>query len=204
LLIGEPGENNPPEQIVVMATTAFSSSRTKENSMATRRALLLAICLLLLLGCTPNTPEPPPPPPVAKVQPVAQTPVESTNTPPVKDPPATVSPADPDKPTNAPILPTPPKEPVNVDEQIEKLTKDLDRRAAAVALASAGRSAVPALLKALDHVDWQVRAAAVFSLGQIGKDANEAKARLQTIAEKDENGSVRDAAAFALDALENK
>lgn len=173
--------------------------------MPTRIALLLAFCVPLLMGCTPpNTPEPPPPPPMAQGEPVAQPPVDSTNSPPVTNPPATISPVDPDRPTNAPIPPTPPKPAVNVNEQIEKLTKDADRQAAAVALASVGKSAVPALLKALDHADWQVRAAAVFALGQIGSEASEAKNRLQTIAEKDENGSVRDAAAFALDAMESK
>jgi hypothetical protein len=97
---------------------------------------------------------------------------------------------------------TPPK-PVNVDELIKQLTTD-DRQAAAVALASAGKRAVPALVNVLDDKDWQVRAAAVFALGQIGSDAAEAKDKLQTIAEKDENTSVRDAAAFALDAIAEK
>jgi HEAT repeat protein len=41
----------------------------------------------------------------------------------------------------------------------------------------------------------------VFALGQIGPDAADAKVKLQTITETDENSSVRDAAAFALDAI---
>lgn len=120
------------------------------------------------------------------------------------DPPAIITPADPVKPTTTPTDPAPPAAAVNVNEQIEKLSSEKERKAAAVALASVGKSAVPALTKALDHADSEVRGAAVFALGLIGKDASEAKARLQTIAEKDENSNVRDAAAFALDALEGK
>lgn len=172
------------------------------------RIIWLLLIGVALPGCSPsNTPEPPPPPPVATGEPVAQTPTEPMNTPPVTNPPATISPVDPDRPTTAPIPPQPPQtvQPtVNVDEQIARLTSAADRQAAAVALASAGKAAVPALTRSLDHADWQVRAAAVFALGQIGSEANEAKARLQMIAEKDENSSVRDAAAFALDAIDSK
>lgn len=165
------------------------------------RLAIFAVCSLALLGCTPpNTPEPPPPPPVA---PVSQ-PVQPTSTPPVTDPTVAETPANPVLPATPPVEPEPPKAAVNVGEQIDKLTNEKDRQAAAVALASVGKSAVPALTKALDHADWQVRAAAVFALGQIGKDASDTKARLQAIAEKDDNSSVRDAAAFALDALEGK
>lgn len=167
--------------------------------MSTRIALLSACCVTLLLGCTPNTPEPPPPPPVVKGEPVSQLP-----TIPMTDPPAIITPADPVKPTTTPTDPAPPAAAVNVNEQIEKLSSEKERKAAAVALASVGKSAVPALTKALDHADSEVRGAAVFALGLIGKDASDAKARLQTIAEKDENSNVRDAAAFALDALEGK
>ncbi len=173
--------------------------------MQIRLAPQLVLCTLIL-GCTPpNTPEPPPPPPpVAHGEPVSPTPVEPTSTPPVTNPPVTISPIEPDRPTNVPVPPTSPKQAVNVSEQIEKLTNDAERNAAASALASVGKSAVPALLKSLDHTDWQVRAAVVFALGQIGKDASEAKGRLQAIVEKDENAEVRNAAAFALDAIENK
>lgn len=167
--------------------------------MSIRIALLSACCVTLLLGCVPSPPPEPVPPPVVEREPVSPLPVV-----PMTDPPATGTPADPVKPTTPPTDPALPKAAVNVSEQIEKLTNEKERQAAAVALASVGKAAVPALTKALDHADWQVRAAAVFALGQIGKDASEAKARLQTIAEKDENNSVRDAAAFALDALEGK
>jgi outer membrane biosynthesis protein TonB len=166
------------------------------------RLALFSVVSMALLGCnSPNTPEPPPAtPPVA---PVSQTTVPPPIEPAVTKPPAVVTVEKPDKPQPAPVDPSP-SQPVNVSEQIEKLTKNEDRQAAAEALASVGKSAVPALLKSLDHADWQVRAAAVFALGQIGSEAGEAKARLQTIAEKDENSSVRDAAAFALDAMEGK
>jgi len=116
------------------------------------------------------------------------TPVTNNDPPAITEPPATNS------------VKAPPTRPINVHDLVAQLGTD-DRQAAAVSLASAGKSAVPALLKALDHADWQVRAAAVFALGQIGADAGEAKPKLQSIAERDENASVRDAAAFALDAL---
>lgn len=162
--------------------------------MKTTSALIL-LTGLLLAGCTKDPV--PAPPPKADGDPVVPTPVN-----PIPPTPATNTP--PANTTNTPPANTntPPK-PVNIDEQIKRLATD-DRQAAAVSLATAGKSAVPALVKALDHQDWQVRAAAVFALGQIGPDAAEAKDRLQTVAEKDENTSVRDAAAFALDAIAEK
>lgn len=169
--------------------------------MQMRLALFSAVWVALL-GCnSPNTPEPPPAtPPVA---PVSQTTVEPAIEPMATNPPAVETVENPDKPQSTAVDPSP-SQPIIVSEQIEKLTKNEDRQAAAEALASVGKSAVPALLKSLDHADWQVRAAAVFALGQIGSEASEAKARLQKIAAKDENSSVRDAAAFALDAMEGK
>lgn len=167
--------------------------------MSTRIALPWVCGVLLLGACTPNTPEPPPPPPVVKGEPVSQLPIV-----PMTEPPPTITPADPDKPSTTPTDPAPPKAAVNINEQIQKLSSQRDRQAAAVALASVGKSAVPALTQALDHADSEVRSAAVFALGLIGKDASEAQARLQKIAEKDEDSNVRDAAAFALDALAGK
>ncbi len=158
-----------------------------------RNALLFAV-LVLLAGCTPNTPEPPPPPPVA---PVPSLPVD-----PVKPP--MVNPAslqgDADKPAPRPVDPAAAPQ-VSSDELIKQLEKSEDRQAAAAALAAQGKEAIPALAQARDHNDWQVRAAAVFALGKIGKDAASAKDKLQAIAEKDENEEVRVAAAFALDAM---
>jgi HEAT repeat protein len=109
-------------------------------------------------------------------------------------------PGDPDKPTAQPVDPAPVPA-VSTGELVKQLEKAEDRQVAAVALAAKGKEAIPALTKALDHSDWQVRAAAVFALGKIGKDAAAAKDKLQAIAEKDENEEVRVAATFALDAL---
>lgn len=89
----------------------------------------------------------------------------------------------------------------NVTELASELEQGEDRQAAAAALAAQGKEALPVLTKALESADWKVRAAAVFALGKIGKDASPAKDKLQAIADKDENEEVRVAAAFALDAL---
>ncbi|QDU29161.1 HEAT repeat protein [Anatilimnocola aggregata] len=99
---------------------------------------------------------------------------------------------------------TPPLPVLSVAELVAKLAIPDERQAAAVALCKQGPEAVPALLKALDHQDWQVRAAAVFALGQLGKESAAARDRLEVLAEKDENANVRDAATFALDAIAGK
>ncbi|WP_254510646.1 HEAT repeat domain-containing protein [Anatilimnocola floriformis] len=171
-------------------------------------ALLLTA---LLAGCTteqastPPITETPKPASVDPETPLQRSPIERPDQiekVPVEPAPADPTPVDPPAkvPENNPPTPTPPKPVVNVDDLVKQLATT-ERQAAAVSLATAGKLAVPALVKALDDKDWQVRAAAVFALGQIGKDAMDAKTRLQTIAEKDENASVRDAAAFALDAI---
>ena len=69
-------------------------------------------------------------------------------------------------------------------------------------LASRGKPAVPALIEALSHENWRVRTGAIFALSQIGKDATAAKEKLESLKAKDEISTVRDAAAFALDAIE--
>ncbi len=151
---------------------------------------LLLICLSLasLIGCGPNTPEPAPPPPVAAGETVMKTSLDPASTP-------VASAADPAQ--------SPPAQ-KSVTELIAALNIEADRQSSAVALAAKGKAAVPALIKALDHAEWQVRAAAVFALSQMGNQAADAKTRLQKIAEQDENPSVRDAAAFALDGIEGK
>lgn len=166
--------------------------------MNTRFHLFSACCLLAALaGCTPNpnVPEPPPPPPMATPMPVEPVVVPTVN--PI---PSTV---DPDKPITPPPAVDPSPAPVaSVDELIAQLASDKDRDAAATSLAAKGNEAIPALTKALDHETWQVRAAAVFSLGKIGGEANAVMGKLKAMAEKDDNEQVRVAAAFALDALE--
>ena len=148
---------------------------------------LFLLAGMLLVGCKSEQSPPQPPantPTPAPIDPVA---------------PPTPKPVDP-PPANTPT-PVPPQPAVNIDEQIKKLSTP-DRQAAAVTLAGEGKSAVPALMIVLGHNDWQVRAAAVFALGQIGPDAAAAKPRLKTMAAQDEHASVRDAAAFALDAMQ--
>lgn len=171
--------------------------------MTARHALILA-GLTMLVGCgpNPNTPEPPPPPPVVP-GPVAPGPMLPAD--PVK--PALVNPTSlpgdtSAAPTTSPVEPAPAPTPaVSTAELLKQLEQAQTREAAALALAAQGKEATPVLTKALEHADWQVRAAAVFALGKIGKDAAAAKDKLKALAEKDENEDVRVAAAFALDAL---
>lgn len=93
---------------------------------------------------------------------------------------------------------------VPIDELVTKLGDEKERSLATRALATRGKDAVAPLVKALDSEDAQVRAAAAFTLGQLGDDAAEAKDRLKTMSESDESEIAKDAAAFALDALEGK
>lgn len=116
-----------------------------------------------------------------------------------------------DKPTTPPKVFTSPSE-----EAVEKLkgtpTADLiaqlsdekQRDIAARALAARGTEAVPALLTALGDKEPTARAAAVYALGQCGKNGASALEKLRTLKEKDDSELVRDAAAFAIDAIEGK
>jgi hypothetical protein len=153
------------------------------------RYAFLCAAVALLAGCTPNPnmPEPPPPPPMAP------------------------APADPPPMVNPASLPTPMDEqpsplvairlPDSTDDLAKLLENDSQREAAAAALAEKGKEALPALTSALEHADWRVRAAAVFALGRMGPEAHSLQDRLKTLADSDENNTVRVAAAFALDAL---
>jgi hypothetical protein len=91
---------------------------------------------------------------------------------------------------------------VPVADLIEKLSDAKQRDLAARAIVARGAEAVDPLVKALDADDAQVRAAAAFALGQLGKDAASAKDRLKKMAQDDRDEIARDAATFALDALE--
>jgi hypothetical protein len=140
------------------------------------RGWFVASCMIVACGCTPNTPEPPPtPPPVVPVTPTSNTPVNPQKS-----------------PSGA-----------SIDELIALLPNDDARNAKpADQLAARGKAAVPALTAALAHQNWRVRAGAVYALGQIGKDAADVQERLEALAQQDENSTVRDAAAFALDAIQ--
>ena len=165
-----------------------------------------AIAFAMFSGCQDVTlVKVPPPAPVSSdprpdPPPVNSKPVE---TPPGESSPANKSGEQPAEKQPTPIV-KPAKPTASIDELLVQLRDAKTREYAANSLAAHGTAAVPTLLKTLDDQDWQVRAAAVFALGQIGKSAAEAKTHLQTLAEKDENPRVRDAAAFAVDAIEGK
>ena len=91
-----------------------------------------------------------------------------------------------------------------VSELIAKLASDDERQVAAKALASRGKGVVPELLAALDDKEPKVRAAAAFTLGQLGKQGTDAVEKLQKVAKSDDSETARDAAAFAIDAIEGK
>jgi HEAT repeat protein len=88
-------------------------------------------------------------------------------------------------------------------EELMALLADAKQRdAASRAAVQRGQAAVLPLVAALQNDDPQVRAAAAFTLGQIGADARPAVEALQAQAEKDDNEIARDAAVFALDAIQ--
>lgn len=111
----------------------------------------------------------------------------------------------PDKPASSPASPSNTEQAdlaaLEPEQLIERLADDKQRDAATRALVAKGPATLEALKTALDNEDWQVRAAAVFTIGQLGEAAAPAHDKLKQIAEQDENPAVRDAAAFALDAL---
>jgi hypothetical protein len=168
------------------------------------RQFYLLLLLLALAGCEAK--------PAAK-QPVVTTGGSSTQTdegdtsesndPPVKPTPK----PDPMKTTAQTFVPAEDKElaalkDVPVEELIAKLGDAKQRDLASRALVSRDKEAVDPLVKALDSEDAQVRAAAAFALGQLGKDAADAKERLKKMSQDDRDEIARDAATFALDALE--
>ena len=63
-------------------------------------------------------------------------------------------------------------------------------------------AALPALVGALDDEMWQVRGVAVLALGQFGAGITPPALAAVTAKLEDENESVRNAAEFAMDALE--
>ncbi len=154
------------------------------------RTLFTAAALLTLLGCggSPKDAQRP-----RKTKIITEVPQPEAN------------------PPSPPQVYTPPENPqltllkeVTTDQLIAKLGDEKERDTAAWALAERGAEAVPALQKALGDKSPQVRAAVVYTLGQCGKHAQGAVAELKRLQEKDDSEVVRDAAAFALDAIEGK
>jgi hypothetical protein len=92
----------------------------------------------------------------------------------------------------------------SVGELIEQLGSPKTRDAASAAIVAKGPSAVSSLSDALTHENWQIRAGAVFTLGQLGKDAESVLPALKSLAQNDGEEAVRDAAQFAIDAIENR
>lgn len=158
---------------------------------------LLAV-LVICAGCVP-TPSDAPPKKTSVTTSPSTTPNEEVPTTPAetpsKSPPAkTFTPVE-DKDLAA-------LKDVPIDDLLAKLADEMQRTLAARALAARGAAAVDPLIKALDHQDPQTRAAAAFALGQLGKEAAAAKDRLQQMATSDDSEVAKDAAAFALDAVE--
>gem|GEM_PF-2311338 len=90
------------------------------------------------------------------------------------------------------------------DQWIAKLSDANDRDVVTRQLVALGPAAVEPLIGALKSDNWEVRASAVFCLGQLGADARPALPELKEVAKGDEVAAVRDVAAFAIDALEGQ
>ncbi|ADB17533.1 hypothetical protein Psta_2868 [Pirellula staleyi DSM 6068] len=152
------------------------------------RATLLLTTALLLCGCRGEVTPP------------------TTNSEPSHEP-APIGKSLPDSPAETPAtIPTEvPAELSNlsVDQLVNKLVSDATRDSAAIALAAKGKEAVQATLSACSHEKWEVRAAAVFVLSQVDGEAAVTK-KLTEMRDSDPAPAVRDAAAFGLDALDER
>ena len=93
---------------------------------------------------------------------------------------------------------------LDADQLVARLQDANDRDVVTRQLVNLGAAAVEPLVGALKSDNWELRASAVFCLGQMGAAARPALPQLQEVAKSDENPAVRDAAAFAIDALEGK
>jgi hypothetical protein len=91
---------------------------------------------------------------------------------------------------------------LGIPELVARLADSASRREASNALVAKGPAAVDELTKALDSPDWQLRYGAVGTLGQLGSDAEPALDALRKLAAEDDRPDVREAAQFAVDAIE--
>lgn len=159
--------------------------------------LLLAA---LLLGCESGSAPPTQPPPrVVVADPTPSPPVEPFVPPPAPTPlPPPQTYTRPEEAAVQALAETP------VEELIGLLANPAQRDAASRAAILRGGVVVAPLVAALENEDPQVRAAAAFTLGQLGGEAKSAVTPLQQQARGDQNEIARDAAAFALDAIEGK
>ena len=90
---------------------------------------------------------------------------------------------------------------LSTPDLISKLASPVDREAASDILVLRGEPAIADLVKELLNDDWRVRSGAAFTLGRFGASASSAVEPLEAAAKNDAEPAVRDAAAFALDAI---
>jgi hypothetical protein len=91
---------------------------------------------------------------------------------------------------------------LSLDDLLIRIQDEKDRPAAAAEVTRRGEPAVAPLVTVLSSAEKPAsRAAAAFALGLLGKSAADAVAPLQKAAASDADGTVRDAAQFALDAI---
>lgn len=163
------------------------------------------VAILFITGCLPTPAEPKPKKSSIstssnKVEMPEKSPADLSATPPEKKadlPPAQTFTPPEDKELAA-------LKEVPVEELVTRLGDEKQRELATRALVERGEAAAEPLTKGLEASDPQARAAAAFALGQLGKEAASATAALKKIAESDDSEIARDAATFALDALEGK
>jgi len=115
----------------------------------------------------------------------------------------------PEQPATIPVndgeVPPEPEETVAVTtpqgKLLVKLAEPETRDEAVEVIREKGSAAVPDLVAALDDPNWRVRAGAAFGLSILGKEAEQALPQLRKMAESEQHESVRDAAAWAIDAI---
>jgi hypothetical protein len=154
---------------------------------------VVALAAACAAGCAPQSPPPPPTPITTGTGPARAVVIDKPAGSPIK--------VNESKPAGPPAEEAALAE-VSTADLIGKLGSDADRQAAARVLAGrGGPEVVEALSAALTHDQWQVRAGAAFTLSQMGQSAQPAKSALEKAAASDADQTVRDAAAFALDAI---
>ena len=156
---------------------------------------IVGVMLLTVAGCTPpadSDPGSPDPTPNAT----------ATGTPDAPQPADPKTPGTPEAPGGgaAPRVETPYRG--DLAPLLERLRGAETRDAAAGEVLSGGAALVPELAQALESSDWQTRSAAGFALGLLTSKAEAALPALRNVAENDENEAARDAAAFAIAAIE--